>query len=171
MTKKQLVSKRYASWVLYAKFQIEKNIVWWNILLWTCWRKHVFPKRSVRVSDTLDLRSHVIAISTAIVAKKLLVGRWQKNSLCQRDMPPGCCMQSFKWKKTLFGETFCFTEKRLLSILNFVPWVTHCFFTSCWLTHNQLSWNVLLFSCNPIGQLCLSGPNYNSCSVLLLHCS
>ena len=34
MTKKQLVSKRYASWVLYAKFQMEKNIVWWNILVY-----------------------------------------------------------------------------------------------------------------------------------------
>ena len=26
--------------------------------------------------------------------------------------------------------------------------------------HNQLSRNVLLFSCNPIGQLCVSGPRY-----------
>ena len=80
--------------------------------------KHVFPKRSVRVSDTLDLRSHVIAISTATVAKKLLVGRWQKNSLCQRDMPPGCCMQSFKWKKNivwwnilLYWKTFAINIK------------------------------------------------------------
>ena len=43
--------------------------------------------------------------------------------------------------------------------------ITYCFFTSCWLAHNQLSWNVLLFSCNLIGQLCLSGPSYSICTV------
>ena len=58
------------------------------------------------------------------------------------------------------GETFCFPEKRLLSILNFVPRVT-----CCWLADNQLSWNVLLFSCNRIGQLCVSGPVYSSHTV------
>ena len=36
------------------------------------------------------------------------------------------------------------------------------FFTSCWLAHSQLSRNVLLFSCNPIGQFCLSGLGYTS---------
>ena len=36
------------------------------------------------------------------------------------------------------------------------------FFTSCWLAHKQPSWNVLLFSCNLIRQLCLSGPSYGS---------
>ena len=36
------------------------------------------------------------------------------------------------------------------------------FFTSCWLAHSKLSRNVLLFSCNPIGQFCLSGPGYTS---------
>ena len=43
--------------------------------------------------------------------------------------------------------------------------VTYCFLTTCWLAHNQLSWNVLLFCCNLIGQLCLSGPGYSSCTV------
>ena len=37
---------------------------------------------------------------------------------------------------------------------------------SCWLAYNQLSLNVLLFSCNPIGQLCLSGPGYSSRTVI-----
>ena len=31
---------------------------------------------------------------------------------------------------------------------------------------NQLSWNVLLFSCNLNGQLCLSGPSYSSHTVI-----
>ena len=33
------------------------------------------------------------------------------------------------------------------------------------MAHNQLSTNVSLFSCNPIGQLCLGGPCYSSHSV------
>ena len=37
--------------------------------------------------------------------------------------------------------------------------------TNCWLAHSQLSWKVKLFSCNLIGQLCLSGPGYNSRTV------
>ena len=38
------------------------------------------------------------------------------------------------------GETFCFPEKRLLSILNFVPRVTYCFFLRAadWPTTNFL---------------------------------
>ena len=72
------------------------------------------------------------------------------------------CIQSSN-RKTLSDETFCFPEKRLLSILNFVLQVT---FTSCWLATNQLSWNVLLFSCNPIGQLCLRGPSYSNRTVI-----
>ena len=36
--------------------------------------------------------------------------------------------------------------------------VTHCFLTTCWLPHNQ---HVLLFSCNPIDQLCLGDPGYS----------
>ena len=30
------------------------------------------------------------------------------------------------------------------------------------MAHSQLSWNVLFFSCNLIGQLCLSGPGYST---------
>ena len=36
--------------------------------------------------------------------------------------------------------------------------VSYRFVTSCWLAHNKLPWNVLLFSCNLIGQLCLMAP-------------
>ena len=39
--------------------------------------------------------------------------------------------------------------------------VTYCLFTSCWLAHNQLSRNLLLFSCNQSGELCLGGPGYS----------
>ena len=45
-------------------------------------------------------------------------------------------------RKTLSGETFCFPEKRLLSILHFVLRVTYCFFFfsrgADWPTHNFL---------------------------------
>ena len=47
-------------------------------------------------------------------------------------------------RTTLSGETFSFLEKRL--------------------AHTQLSWNVL-FSCNLICPLCLSGPGYSSHTV------
>ena len=72
-------------------------------------------------------------------------------------------------RKTLSGETFCYPEKRLLSILRFVLRVTYCFvfLTRCWLPDNQLSWNVLLFFCNPAGQLCLSGSGYSSHTVTI----
>ena len=44
------------------------------------------------------------------------------------------------------GETFCFPEKSLLLQ------------AADWPTTNFLGVNVLLFCCNRIGQLCLSGP-------------
>ena len=74
-------------------------------------------------------------------------------------------------RKTLSGETVCFPEKRLLSILNFALRLhIYCFFSfflqaADWPVDNQHSWNVLLFSCNPVGQLCLRGPSYSSRTV------
>ena len=53
---------------------------------------------------------------------------------------------------------FCFLGIVCCRYLNFLFGVTYCFLTTCWLTHNQLSRNVSLFSCNPIGQLCLGDP-------------
>ena len=43
-------------------------------------------------------------------------------------------------RKTLSGETFCFPEERLISILHFVLLVTYCFFLrgADWPTHNFL---------------------------------
>ena len=53
-------------------------------------------------------------------------------------------------------------KKSSRTTFNVVLRVTYCLFTSCWLAHNQLSRNLLSFSCNPSGQLCLSGPGYTS---------
>ena len=50
-----------------------------------------------------------------------------------------------------------------------MPRVTNCSLTSCWLAHNQFSRNVLLFFCNPVGQLCLDGPGYSSRPATSLH--
>ena len=50
-----------------------------------------------------------------------------------------------------------------------MPRVTYCSLTSGWLAHNQFSRNVLLFFCNPIGQLCLGGPDCSSRSATSLH--
>ena len=53
-------------------------------------------------------------------------------------------------------------KKSSRTTFNVVLRVTYCLFTSCWLARNQLSRNLLSFSCNPSGQLCLSGPGYSS---------
>ena len=64
-------------------------------------------------------------------------------------------------RKTLSGETFCFLEKRLLSVFKFCASSNLLFLLRAadWPTTNFF-WNVLLFSCNLIGQLCLSGLGY-----------
>ena len=72
--------------------------------------------KSVNVSYNFDLRSHVIAI-LAMAAKKLLA-KGQTNSLCQTNMSPVCICEVSN-RKTLSGETFCFLEKRWLSIFKF----------------------------------------------------
>ena len=92
-------------------------------------------------------------------AKKFLVH--DKITACAKEIVLLGVVCKVSNRKTLSGETFCFPEKRLPSILNFVLRVTYCFFTGCWLANNQPAWNVLLFFCNPIGQLCLSGPGYS----------
>ena len=68
----------------------------------------------------------------------------------------------FRTEKHWLVKHFAFLKNVFYKYLNFVLLATYCFFTICWLAHNQLSWNVLLFSCNPIGQLCLGGPGYSS---------
>ena len=60
---------------------------------------------------------------------------------------------------------FSFLKNVCYQYVNFVLRVTYCFFMSWWLALNQLSWNVLLFSCNLICQLCLRGPSYSSHTV------
>ena len=56
-------------------------------------------------------------------------------------------------------------KKSSRTTYNVVLRVTYCLFTSCWLAHNQLSRNLFSFSCNPSGQLCLSGPGNSSRTV------
>ena len=97
--------------------------------------------------------------SAATGAKKFLVH--DKITTCAKELVLLGVVCKVSNRKTLSGETFCFPEKRLPSILNFVLRVTYCFFTGCWFANNQPAWNVLLFFCNPIGQLCLSGPGYS----------
>ena len=43
--------------------------------------------------------------------------------------------------------------------------LTHVIYFNKFLIDNQLSRNVLLFSCNTIGQLCLGDPSYSSHTV------
>ena len=132
----------------------------------------MFPERSVRVNDEskkckcyLHFWLEVMMLLQATVAKKFLVE--DKVTACVNQI----CLLGFICKvlnrKTLFGETFLFLENPFCQYLNCVLQVTYCLITNCWLVHNQLSWHVLLFSCDLIGQLCLSGPSYSSHTVFV----
>ena len=100
---------------------------------------------------------------SAMVAKKLLVEdkitAWVKQV---------CLPGKVSNRKTLFGETFCFLEKRSLSIFNFVLRVTYCFLTR--LAHNQCNFLGMYcsFFFDPIGQLCPGGPAYSSRTVSII---
>ena len=84
-----------------------------------------------------------------MVAKKLLVD--DKITACVKQIFLLGDIRKVFNRKTLSGETFCFLEKRSgYQYLNFVLRVTYCLFTRCLLANNQLSWNVLLFSCYPL---------------------
>ena len=95
--------------------------------------------------------------------------RWQNDSLCQTNMSPTCysVYAKFQIEKHCLVKHFAFLKNVCYQYLNFVLRVTYIFFfTSYWLVHNQLSWsNVLLISCNLIGQLCLSEPSHSSRTV------
>ena len=89
-----------------------------------------------------------------MVAKKLLVD----------DKIKACVKQVF-W--VLYGKFriptrqvkhFAFLKNVCYQYLYFLLWVTQILFSyDLLIGHNQLSGNVLLLSCNPIGQLCLGG--------------
>ena len=134
----------------------------------------MFPEKSVRVlkeakNVIFDLTSRdevACLLQSATMEAKKIAGRWQnKITTCVEQISLLGVIRKVSNRKTLTDETFCFVEKRLLSIFTFLLRETYCFFTSCWFAHNKLSWNVLLFSRNPIGQLCLGGPSYSSRAV------
>ena len=106
--------------------------------------------KNVQESYIFYLSSHVIVKRCNIT--KEITGNDKKICL----MGVVCTVSN---RKTLSTETFCFSDERLLSILNFLHQVTYCFFASCYLAHNKFSLNVLLFSCNTFGQTCLGGPS------------
>ena len=109
------------------------------------------------VSSNVYLRSWSYCQALEIALRKLLVD--DKITACLKQNLL-ICLLGVIWKvsnrKTLSGETFCFLAKCLLSIFKFDAFCF--FFSTSWLVLNQLSWNVLLFSCDPIGQLCLCDP-------------
>ena len=59
--------------------------------------------------------------------------------------------------------TYCFSLRAAINVLQ----VTYCFSLRAadWPTTNFLGGYVMLFSCNPIGQICLGGPSYSSRAV------
>ena len=51
-------------------------------------------QKNVNGSYVIDLQSHVIAKCSN--RSKEITGRLQNNSLRQRNISPGCCVQSFE---------------------------------------------------------------------------
>ena len=106
-------------------------------------------------------------------AKKLLADENKKQRVKQNKYVSWVLYVKFRIEKDHLVKYFAFLENVCYQYLNCVLRVTSCFFMSCWLAHNHLSWKVLLFSCNSICHICLSGPGYSSrtvrkCSLPLL---
>ena len=92
-----------------------------------------------------------------MVAKKLLVG----------DKITACVKHVSLWvliDKRGVVKHFAFLKTVCCQNLNFVLLVMYFFYQ--FLIGLPPTWNVLLFSCNPVGQLCLSGPSYSSRTVI-----
>ena len=105
--------------------------------------------------------------NVAMVAKKLLVDDKIMFSLCQTYVSGALLKCKVLYRKILSGETLCFLEKRLLSLLKFCAMSKLLFsyelligplptFLEC----------ILLFTCDLIGQLCLRWPRlqYSHCT-------
>ena len=95
-----------------------------DVTFWTCWRKLVFPKRSVSVSHIFVLRLHVI--SKCSNGSEESASRLQNTSLCQTISLGVRCKVSDK--KTLSCETFCFLVNVCYHNLSFVLQLTYCFY-------------------------------------------
>ena len=75
----------------------------------------VMEAKNVNSSYIFDLWSHVIAKRGN--RSQEIAGRWQNKSVCQRNMSPGCCVQSFEqenivwWNTLLSWKTFTINIK------------------------------------------------------------
>ena len=99
-----------------------------------------------------------------MVAKKLLVS--DKITACGETNVSWVLYVKFRIEEHSLVKLFAFLKNVCYQYFYFVPFfcfLLFCFmfFTSYWLAHNQLSWNVF-FSCNGIDQLCLGGPDCSS---------
>ena len=101
------------------------------------------------------------------VATKLLVK--DKTAACiKKNLLGVVCVMFSKEKHSLlkhfhFLKNVCYLiELFVFSNLLFLLLLLFFFFSELLIDPQQLSWNVSLFSCNPIGQLCLGGPLVSS---------
>ena len=102
--------------------------------------------------------------SKEIGAKKMLVDDKIKSTACVKEiMSSGCCMQSLE-KCLEFLNILLSLIMFAINIKLRVSSKLLGFFIQA--ANNQLSSNVLLFSCNRIGQLCQTGPGYSGHSVM-----
>ena len=94
----------------------------------------------------------------------MLVDDKIKNTACVKEMSPGCCMQSLE-KCLEFLNILLSLIMFAINIKLRVSSKSLGFFIQA--ANNQFSLNVLLFSCNRIGQLCQTGPGYSGHSAVL----
>ena len=106
---------------------------------------------------------HMFLKSKEIGAKKMLVDDKIKNTACVKEISSGCCMQSLE-KCLEFLNILLSLIMFAINIKFRVSGKLLVFFLQA--ANNQLSSNVLLFSCNRIGQLCQSGPGYSGHTVM-----
>ena len=98
-----------------------------------------------------------------MVAKKLMVD--DKITACVKQVS-WVLYAKFRIEKRLVKH-FAFLKNVCYQYLYFLLRVTQLlFFYELLIGHNQLSSNVLLLSCNPIGQHCLGGLGCSSCLVI-----
>ena len=101
-----------------------------------------------------------------MIGKKFLVDG--KRTACLKQICLLVIWRVSNRKNIVWWNIYGFLEKCLLSIFKLSNFLFVClFFSTSWLVLNQLSLNVLLFSCDPIGEPCPSDPGYSSHTVIL----
>ena len=106
--------------------------------------------KNINIRYIFDVKSRIIAKCGS--CSEEIAGRLKNNSLWQTNVSRVLYVK-FQIEKRWLVKHFSFLKNVCYQYLNVVRQVTYCFFTSCWLAHNQLSLNVLLLHVFPVIRL------------------